>query len=152
MKFLSEDLSRFIKFGLVGVLNTIINWILFILLNSMGVYYIISNIIAYSISTLNSYLWNSKWVFKYTGDNVNQTTFKFITLNIIGLVLNTIILFLLVDIIKLPKIIALIIATGVVMILNYFINKLKIAIISEIINDILYLSFIICSIDLKLAR
>ena len=124
MKFLSEDLSRFIKFGLVGVLNTIINWILFILLNSMGVYYIISNIIAYSISTLNSYLWNSKWVFKYTGDNVNQTTFKFLTLNIIGLVLNTIILFLLVDIIKLPKIIALIIATGVVMILNYFINKL----------------------------
>ena len=90
----------------------------------MGVYYIISNIIAYSISTLNSYLWNSKWVFKYTGDNVNQTTFKFITLNIIGLVLNTIILFLLVDIIKLPKIIALIIATGVVMILNYIINKL----------------------------
>ena len=124
MKFLLEDLSRFIKFGLVGVLNTIINWILFILLNSMGVYYIISNIIAYGISTLNSYLWNSKWVFKYTGDNVNQTTFKFITLNIIGLVLNTIILFLLVDIIKLPKIIALIIATGVVMILNYFINKL----------------------------
>lgn len=124
MKFLSDDFTRFIKFGLVGVLNTIINWVLFILLNSIGVYYIISNIIAYSISTLNSYLWNSKWVFKYNGDNVNQTTFKFITLNIIGLVLNTIILFLLVDIIKLPKIIALIIATGVVMILNYFINKL----------------------------
>lgn len=124
MKFLSDDLTRFIKFGLVGVLNTIINWVLFILLNSIGVYYIISNIIAYSISTLNSYLWNSKWVFKYNGDNVNQTTFKFITLNIIGLVLNTIILFLLVDIIKLPKIIALIITTGIVMILNYFINKL----------------------------
>ena len=124
MKFLSDDLTRFIKFGLVGVLNTIINWVLFILLNSIGLYYIISNIIAYSISTLNSYLWNSKWVFKYNGDNVNQTTFKFITLNIIGLVLNTIILFLLVDIIKLPKIISLIITTGIVMILNYFINKL----------------------------
>lgn len=124
MKFLSDDFTRFIKFGLVGVLNTIINWVLFILLNSIGVYYIISNIIAYSISTLNSYLWNSKWVFKYNGDNVNQTTFKFITLNIIGLVLNTIILFLLVDIIKLPKIISLIITTGIVMILNYFINKL----------------------------
>lgn len=124
MKFLSDDFTRFIKFGLVGVLNTIINWVLFILLNSIGVYYIISNIIAYSISTLNSYLWNSKWVFKYNGDNINQTTFKFITLNIIGLVLNTIILFLLVDIIKLPKIISLIITTGIVMILNYFINKL----------------------------
>ena len=69
MKFLSEGLClKFIKFGLVGVLNTIINWILFRLLNSIGVYYIISNIIAYSISTVNSYLWNSKWVFEYILD------------------------------------------------------------------------------------
>lgn len=124
MRFLSDDIFRFIKFGLVGVLNTLINWILFILLNSIGVYYIISNIIAYSISTLNSYLWNSKWVFKYSGDNIKETSFKFIVLNIIGLTLNTIILYLLVDIVGLNKLIALVITTGIVMILNYFINKL----------------------------
>ena len=124
MRFLSDDLFRFIKFGLIGVLNTLINWILFILLNSFGVYYIISNVIAYSISTLNSYLWNSKWVFKYNEDNVKETSFKFIVLNIIGLTLNTIILYLLVDIIGLNKLISLVITTGIVMILNYFINKL----------------------------
>lgn len=124
MRFLSDDIFRFIKFGLVGVLNTLINWILFILLNSIGVYYIISNIIAYIISTLNSYLWNSKWVFKYSGDNIKETSFKFIVLNIIGLTLNTIILYLLVDIVGLNKLIALVITTGIVMILNYFINKL----------------------------
>lgn len=123
MKFLSDDIFRFIKFGLVGVLNTLINWILFILLNSFGIYYIISNVIAYSISTLNSYLWNSKWVFKYSGDNVKETSLKFIVLNVIGLTLNTIILYLLVDIVGLNKLIALVITTGVVMILNYFINK-----------------------------
>lgn len=124
MRFLSDDIFRFIKFGLVGVLNTLINWILFILLNSFGIYYIISNVIAYSISTLNSYLWNSKWVFKYSGDNVKETSVKFIVLNIIGLTLNTIILYLLVDIVGLNKLIALVITTGIVMILNYFINKL----------------------------
>ena len=124
MRFLSDDLFRFIKFGLVGLLNTLINWILFILLNSFGVYYIISNVIAYSISTLNSYLWNSKWVFKYNEDNVKETSFKFIVLNIIGLTLNTIILYLLVDIVGLNKLISLVITTGIVMILNYFINKL----------------------------
>lgn len=123
MKFLSDDIFRFIKFGLVGVLNTLINWILFILLNSFGIYYIISNVIAYSISTLNSYLWNSKWVFKYSGDNVKETSLKFIVLNVIGLTLNTIILYLLVDIVGLNKLIALVITTGIVMILNYFINK-----------------------------
>lgn len=124
MRFLSDDIFRFIKFGLVGVLNTLINWILFILLNSFGIYYIISNVIAYSISTLNSYLWNSKWVFKYSGDNVKETSLKFIVLNVIGLTLNTIILYLLVDIVGLNKLIALVITTGIVMILNYFINKL----------------------------
>lgn len=124
MRFLNDDLFRFIKFGLVGVLNTAINWIIFILLNSLGVYYIISNIISYSLSTLNSYIWNSKWVFKYNGDNIKETTFKFIILNIIGLILNTCILYILVDILGLSKIIGLIITTGIVMILNYFINKL----------------------------
>lgn len=124
MEFLSDDLFRFIKFGLVGILNTLINWILFIILNRLGSYYIISNIIAYSISTLNSYLWNSKWVFKYSGDSLKETSLKFIILNIIGLTLNTIILYLLVDIVGLRKLIALIITTGIVMILNYFINKI----------------------------
>ena len=124
MRFLSDDLFRFIKFGLVGVLNTAINWIIFILLNSLGLYYIISNIISYSLSTLNSYIWNSKWVFKYNGDNIKETTFKFIILNIIGLILNTCILYILVDILWSSKIIGLIITTGIVMILNYFINKL----------------------------
>lgn len=124
MRFLSDDLFRFIKFGLVGVLNTAINWIIFILLNSLGLYYIISNIISYSLSTLNSYIWNSKWVFKYNGDNIKETTFKFIILNIIGLILNTCILYILVDILGSSKIIGLIITTGIVMILNYFINKL----------------------------
>ena len=124
MEFLSDDLFRFIKFGLVGILNTLINQILFIILNSLGLYYIISNIIAYSISTLNSYLWNSKLVFKYSGDNLKETSLKFIILNIIGLTLNTIILYLLLDIVGLRKLIALVITTGIVMILNYFINKL----------------------------
>ena len=95
MRFLNEDLYRFIKFGIVGVLNTAINWIIFIILNMVGIYYIFSNIIAYSLSTLNSYLWNSKWVFKYNGNDIKETTVKFIVLNVIGLILNTSILYIL---------------------------------------------------------
>lgn len=63
-------------------------------------------------------------VFKYSGDNLKETSLKFIILNIIGLTLNTIILYLLLDIVGLRKLIALVITTGIVMILNYFINKL----------------------------
>lgn len=124
MNFLSGDLFRFIKFALVGILNTLINWILFFILNNMGVYYLIANVISYSISTLNSYVWNSKWVFKYKGDNKKETTLKFILLNIFGLILNTLILFVLVDKLGFNKMIGLIITTAIVMIINYLINKL----------------------------
>ncbi|MBC5628087.1 GtrA family protein [Clostridium sp. NSJ-6] len=123
MNFLSDDLFRFIKFALVGVLNTLMNWIIFFILNASGFYYLVANIISYSISTLNSYLWNSRWVFKYQGDNKKETTLKFIVLNIFGLVLNTIILFVLVDKLKLNKMVGLIITTAIVMIINYMINK-----------------------------
>ena len=67
MNFINEGVNKFVKFGLVGVLNTLINWIIFALLNFIGVDYIVANVIAYVIATANSYIWNSKWVFKYNG-------------------------------------------------------------------------------------
>jgi len=123
MNFFNEGINKFIKFGLVGVLNTLINWIIFILLNFIGIYYIVANIIAYAIATANSYIWNSKWVFKYNGENKKETTVKFVILNLIGLGLNTAILYLLVDMAGFNKLIALIITTGIVMIINYILNK-----------------------------
>lgn len=124
MQNIFDDVKRFVKFGVVGVLNTLINWIIFIILSANGVYYIISNIIAYTVATINSYLLNSKWVFN-NGDNyTKETTIKFIILNFIGLVLNTAILYILVDILNIKKVIAMIITTIIVMIINYFVNKL----------------------------
>lgn len=124
MDFANSGIGKFIKFGLVGVLNTLINWIIFAVLNFVGVYYIIANVIAYVIATINSYTWNSRWVFKYNGKDQKETTTKFIVLNLVGLALNTIILYLLVDLIGLNKLIALVITTVIVMIINYIVNKI----------------------------
>ena len=124
MNFINEGVNKFVKFGLVGVLNTLINWIIFALLNFIGVYYIVANVIAYVIATANSYIWNSKWVFKYNWKNKKETTAKFVILNLIGLGLNTGILYLLVDMVGFNKLIALVITTGIVMIINYIVNKL----------------------------
>lgn len=124
MNFLEGGINKFIKFGLVGVLNTLINWIIFALLNFVGVYYIVANVIAYAIATANSYIWNSKWVFKYNGKDKKETTAKFIILNLIGLALNTAILYFLVDILSLNKLVGLVITTAIVMIINYIVNKI----------------------------
>ena len=124
MDTLENGINKFIKFGLVGVLNTLINWIIFALLNFVGVYYIVANVIAYAIATANSYIWNSKWVFKYNGKDKKETTAKFIILNLIGLALNTAILYFLVDILSLNKLVGLVITTAIVMIINYIVNKI----------------------------
>lgn len=123
MDFTDREISKFIKFGIVGILNTLINWTIFAILNFLGMYYIISNIIAYVIATINSYIWNSKWVFKYRGEDKKETTGKFILLNLFGLSLNTVILYLFVDLMRFNKLIALVITTIIVMIINYILNK-----------------------------
>lgn len=73
---LSNSLKQFIKFGLVGVSNTIISLgitygIIFIshhfdwiIAESWLVF--ISSLIGFIVSVLNSYYWNNKYVFKKT--------------------------------------------------------------------------------------
>ena len=117
------ELISIIKFGIIGISNTLINWIIFFLLNLVEVNYILANIIAYSLATINSYIWNSKWVFKYNNEKW-VSSLKFIIVNLVGLILNTIILFILVDMFNINKIISLVMATGVVMIINYISNRL----------------------------
>lgn len=120
----NNDLIKLIRFSIVGVGNTLVNWSIFIILNVFGVYYILSNIIAYIIATINSYIWNSLWVFKYgQGLNIN-TSVKFFILNLVGLTVNTTIMYILVDILNFNKFIALVIASVFVLIMNYTINKL----------------------------
>ena len=124
MKFINDGVIRFIKFGMVGVINTLVNWIIFFILNALGMYYILANIIAYILGTVNSYLWNTLWVFKYKDKASTETTIKFIILNLIGLGLNTGILYVLVDLCNLNKFIGLVTTTSIVMIINYIVNKL----------------------------
>ena len=77
----------------------------FLFIEFSWVNYILANIIAYSLATINSYIWNSKWVFKYNNEKL-VSSLKFIIVNLVGLILNTIILFILVDMFNINKIIS----------------------------------------------
>lgn len=124
IKLNKKEFIRFIKFGMVGTLNTSLNWMLFYLLNLTGIHYMISSVIAYSLSVVNSYIWNSKWVFEYKSKDKKKSSFKFIVLNLIGLLINSILIYILIDIFNIEKMIGLIVTTIVVMIINYLGNKL----------------------------
>ncbi|MBU3181408.1 GtrA family protein [Clostridium psychrophilum] len=72
------------KFSCVGGLNTLIDFGVFSLLNSLfGINYIISQVISYSSGTLNSFILNKFWTFKDTKTNKKTTKeiIQFIVVN-----------------------------------------------------------------------
>lgn len=118
------ELINIIKFSIVGVSNTLLNFVIFILLNNIGINYILASVIAYSISIINSYFWNSRLVFKYDNKNKKSILIKFIILNLIGLSINAVLMATLVGVLAIKKIVAMFIVSLLVMCINYILNKI----------------------------
>jgi putative flippase GtrA len=56
--------KQFLKFGLVGLSNTLISYLTYAVLVYFTVHYQIANIVAFIISSLSGFLLNRSWVFK----------------------------------------------------------------------------------------
>ena len=118
---------QFIKFGLVGVSNTLISYGTYALLTFIGVPYVLSNIIAFVVSVLNSFFWNNRYVFKNeNGERRNPwwtLTKTFLAYGSTGLILGNILLVLLVEKFGANKYLAPILILIVTIPLNFIINK-----------------------------
>lgn len=68
---------QLLKYGAIGVMNTLITLVSFYLLNTWaGISYGISNIVGYVLGVINSFLWNRNWVFK-THNNLGREALLF---------------------------------------------------------------------------
>jgi len=105
-------LSKFIKvffqiakFGAVGAANFavdigILNLLIFLSGVAVGVPYTIFKIISFTFAVTNSYIWNKFWAFKKTDTKEAGKEFvQFITISVIGLVLNALIASILVNVV-----------------------------------------------------
>ncbi len=80
----NERYKHIIRFGCVGCLNTMFDFGIFSLLNSVfGINYVISQIVSYSSGTLNSYLFNKFWIFndRPTSKKTTMEIVQFIVVN-----------------------------------------------------------------------
>ena len=59
-----KNLWQFIKFGLVGVSNTLISEGLYAILVFFDVHYLLAYFVGFVLSVLNAYYWSNKYVFK----------------------------------------------------------------------------------------
>ena len=129
-----QTFKEFLQFGLVGVSNTIISYLLYVvtllLVSKSGVKfdYIIANIVSWLLSVLWSFYWNNKFVFKKEEGkkrNIWAALFKtYVSYGFTGLILNNILSVLWVSVLHISKMLAPIINLVISIPINFFMNKL----------------------------
>lgn len=122
-----DKIKQFIKFGLVGVSNTLISYVVYIVLVYLGMHYIIANIIGFTVSVFNAYYWNNRFVFK-AKEGERRIWWKilgktFMSYAGTGVILSNILLVVCIDLIGISEVIAPIIILLITIPLNYIMNK-----------------------------
>ena len=120
-------LAQFVKFGLVGVSNTLISLIVYWLtLNLLGWDKQVCNLVSFLISVANAYYWNYRYVFAQTytlREHVWAYGRALLSYGATGLLLNGLLLALWVDVCGLSANLAPIINLLVTIPLNFVLNK-----------------------------
>ena len=127
----SDGFKLFCRFLIVGLIGTMLDFGLLMVLKSTGMNTLFANSVSFSSGTINNFILNRKWTFNFGRDAAWQgQLFQFTAVSLVGLLLNS--LFVLV--LETPLGIwlnqpeagylpAKAIATGLVLFWNYFANK-----------------------------
>lgn len=123
-----ETLRQFIKFGVVGVSNTLISYITYVVCLAAGMHYVVGSVLGFIISVINSFYWNSRYVFIQEEKDFFSIVKAFVKMvlsySFTGLILNNILLIMLVEWLRVPEIIAPLVVLLVTIPLNFILNKL----------------------------
>jgi len=127
------DLCQFSKFCLVGAAGAVVDFGVYLLLNRVfGLHYMAATAISVFLAIVNNFIWNKYWTFKKgkSGKGYRESV-KFFLVSLVNYFLNLGIFYAIINYTALDKIIgsyedllAKVIAIGLVMISNYFGNKL----------------------------
>lgn len=77
---------QFIRFSIIGGLNTLLHYIVFILLfRFVGVDMILASALGYSVGILNSFILNRNWTFNISNKVSLKEFFKFLIVNLVSM-------------------------------------------------------------------
>lgn len=132
-------LAQILKFAIVGGISFLVDFAVYgIMCNVLGVHYVIAGVAGFFVSVVVNYLLSMKFVFVSKEDMRKDKEFViFVILSLIGMVLNSVILYICIDLIymhwlwlnqileiEIMNLAAKIIATGIVMVYNFVSRKI----------------------------
>lgn len=123
---MKKIVTQIIRFAFVGGTAFIIDYFGMIFLTEvLHINYLISSVISFTVSVVYNYVLSVRWVFTVSNTLSRQKQFViFVLLSVVGLLLNTLFMWIFTDQIQLDYRIAKIIATVLVMIYNFISRKM----------------------------
>ena len=121
----TSKIYTFIKFGITGFANTLINFLVFTLLSvvlNLNMYF--SEIFAYSCGMLNSYIVNRSWTFTTSEKFWSKQLIKFVITNLAVMLLSLLLLNIFTEQLLMSKLVAKIFATIITTVVNFIISKI----------------------------
>jgi putative flippase GtrA len=116
-------LVQFVKFGIVGVSNTLLTFAIYtLLLKVFGVWYLAASAIGFALGATNGFLLNRRWTFReHIGDAL--TPVRWAVVQTCGLGVNEGLLYVFVHDAAIDKLLAQAFATTVVTVTTFFANR-----------------------------
>ncbi len=99
---------QFLKFGIVGVSNTVVSYVIYAITYAITKNYVAGNVVSWLISVLNAYLWQNIFVFKQDQNREKRVWWKvllktYAAYAFTGLFLNNLVSWLLIDVIGIAR-------------------------------------------------
>jgi hypothetical protein len=118
-------IDQILKFGVVGGLAFLIDYgLLYVLTEFVGIHYLISSVISFTVSLIFNYILSIKWVFDVTKKQTAKEITIFVILSVIGLGINQVVMYVGSDLLHIYYMLTKIVATAIVMVWNFVTRKI----------------------------
>ena len=123
----NNGIFQFVKFGVVGISNTLIGYVVYSICIWIGMHYLLANLIGFIVSVLNAFYWSDRYVFKKQ-DGEQRNTWASLVKTILayastGIVLNSLLLWLFIDEMAMSEYIAPLVILIITVPTNFILNK-----------------------------
>lgn len=116
---------KFLKFGVVGCSGMIVDFgLTYLCKEILRINKFLSNAIGFIVAATSNYFFNRLWTFESHNEEIGVQYLQFMTVSVIGLGINSLVLYLLNEKLKWNFYFSKLIAIGVTTIWNFFANLL----------------------------
>ncbi len=119
----NKNLVELITYIIVGGLTTLVNFIVYFACTSADLHYLVANVISWVVAVLFAYFANRKYVFKSETNSQKTEFIQFVSLRAVTLIVESILLFVFIQLLFMNENIAKIVVSVVTVIGNYVFCK-----------------------------